>query len=113
MARGMSLVWCACACSCAAGCSARELTPALSVHTVLVLHQRAAAAREHRRGHDVAVTAQLAFGGARPQRHAAAVRERALSPLAGDSSVACEESALCEWARMAEESALAALGVRP
>jgi hypothetical protein len=86
-------------CACTTGCSPHELVPALSVHAAVVLHRG--------RGRDASVTLQLGFGGARARPH---VRERA---LVLESTPACEESALCEWSRMAEESALAALGVVP
>ena len=95
MTRGLSLLLCACT----TGCSAHELVPALSVHAAVVLHRG--------RGRDAAVSLQLGFGGARARPHA--VR----SPLALETLPACEESALCEWSRMAEESALIALGVAP
>jgi len=98
-------------CACTAGCTAHELVPALSLHAALVLHRRDQDARE--RSRDTALSLQLAFGGARARPHAVARREPELSPLAQERAPACEETALCEWARMAEEAALDALGVRP
>ena len=94
---------------CAWSCSAHELVPAFSLHSVLVLHRRDQGRAV--RGRDFALTAQLGFGGARPHRRASELEP--LPRLAAQSPPACEETALCEWARMAEESALAALGVSP
>ena len=98
--------------ACAAACTGREFVPALSVHAVWVLQRRTR--DEVASGRDLAVTAQLAFGGSRERRQKFA-REppSSMQRLALQSAPACEEAALCEWARMAEESALAALGVTP
>lgn len=93
----------------AACSSAHELVPALSLHAVLVLHRRAQDVVG--RGQDYALTAQLAFGGVRPRKREFAGELEPLPRMT--DAVACEETALCEWARMAEESALVALGVEP
>ena len=95
-----------------AACSARELVPSFSLHAVMVLRRRDR--EEVARGRDVAVTAQLAFRGRRTTAQPlAASDERPLPRLSPLSAAVCEETALCEWSRMAEESALAALGVKP
>ena len=107
MNRGVCLVLGLCAC----GCSAHELVPALSLHSVLVLHRRDQ--EQAARGHDFALTAQLGFGGGRRRTRDHAGELEPLPRTAVQSAPACEEIALCEWARMAEESALAALGVSP
>ena len=96
---------------CASGCSAHELIPALSLHAVLVLQRRGQ--DRSARGRDFAVTAQLAFGGARPRATEVASELERMPRVMPKSTPACEETALCEWARMAEESALSALGVSP
>jgi hypothetical protein len=102
---------------CASSCSAHELVPSLSLHAVLVLQRRdqeqIAQAQGLGRGRDFSLTARLGFGGARPGKRDNAGELEPLPQLAAQSTPACEEIALCEWARMAEESALAALGVSP
>ena len=107
MTRGLCLLFSLCAC----GCSAHQLIPALSLHAVLVLQRRGQ--ERAARGRDFALTAQLAFGGARPRVKARGDMLERLPRIKPQSAPACEETALCEWARMAEESALAALGVSP
>src|SRR5262245_2954795 len=96
---------------CAAGCSAHELIPALSLHAVLVLQRRDL--ERVARGRDFALTAQLAFGGAHPRARVSSAELERMPRVMPQSAPACEETALCEWARMAEESALSALGVSP
>jgi hypothetical protein len=93
------------------GCGERPLLPTLSLHAVLTLRQSAVDARQTGSS-DFGVQAQLAF---RPRG-----RNRTESvPLAAQSSIAlprppdCQYSLACEWAQLAEESTLSALGVGP
>jgi hypothetical protein len=93
------------------GCGERPLLPTLSVHAVLTLRQSAVDARQTG-SHDFGVQAQLAF---RPRG-----RDRSESvPLAAQIPIAlprqpdCQYTLACEWAQLAEESALSALGVGP
>ena len=95
------------------GCSARPLLPTLSLHAVLVLHQQAMDAQQAR-SHDVGLQAQLAFRprGA-PRTRGARVSRDALLPIALPQQPDCEHALACEWAQLAEESTLSALGVAP
>lgn len=83
--------------------------PALSVHAVTRLAQRRTDDAQVR-GRTVSVTVQLAFAlaGQTPARAAPA-----LQPWAATSPEDCEPRALCEWAWLAEEATLTALGVAP
>ena len=95
----------------ALGCGARPLLPTLSVHAVLTL-RRSAVDAQQTGSHDFGVQAQLAF---RPRGRA---RAEPL-PLAGQVPIAlprspdCQYALACEWAQLAEESTLTALGVGP
>ncbi|HTU59875.1 MAG TPA: hypothetical protein VMF89_15595 [Polyangiales bacterium] len=93
------------------GCGARPLLPTLSVHAVLTLRQSAIDAEQTGK-HDFGVQAQLAF---RPRGRARAEQP----PLPGQVPIAlprspdCQYALACEWAQLAEESTLTALGVGP
>jgi hypothetical protein len=93
------------------GCAARPLLPTLSVHAVLTLRQRAADL-EQTGSHDFGVQAQLAFrprGRARGEQLPLAAQ----LPIALPRSPDCQYALACEWAQLAEESTLNALGVGP
>jgi hypothetical protein len=93
------------------GCSGPPLLPTLSVHAVLTLRQSALDARQTGSS-DFGVQAQLAF---RPRGRASSEPV----PLAGQVPIAlprqpdCQYALACEWAQLAEESTLSALGVGP
>ena len=93
------------------GCGARPLLPTLTVHALLTL--RTSAVDSQQTGsHDFGVQAQLAFrprGGARGQQAPLA----AAMPIALPRSPDCQYMLACEWAQLAEESTLNALGVGP
>lgn len=93
------------------GCGARPVLPTLSVHAVLTLRQSADAGRQTG-SHDFGVQAQLAF---RPRGRARAEQAplSAQLPLALPRSLDCQYALACEWAQLAEESTLTALGVGP
>jgi hypothetical protein len=98
----------------ASACTARPLLPTLSLHALLVLHQAALGGDRPERSRDLGLQAQLSF---RP-RHKPHPRVRQTSvalpmvmPLTAASD--CQHALLCEWAQLAEESTLAALGVTP
>lgn len=95
------------------GCGARPLLPTLSLHAVLVLHQQAMDARQTR-SHDIGLQAQLAFRprGA-PRTRGARVSRDAQLPIALPQQPDCQHALACEWAQLAEESTLSALGVGP
>lgn len=93
------------------GCGAKPLLPTLSVHAVLTLRQ-SALDMQQTGSHDLGVQAQLAF---RPRGRARADQP----PLPGQVPIAlprspdCQYALACEWAQLAEESTLTALGVGP
>lgn len=90
------------------GCSARTAIPTVSIHALAVLHQRGQL-EQHQRGDDFALQLRLSFATEQHQRAAFAelgVRERLWD-------VPCAVPALCDWARLSEESALISLGVAP
>lgn len=95
------------------GCGARPLLPTVSLHAVLTLRQSAVDARQAGSS-DFGVQAQLAF---RPRGRARVSDERV--PFAGQAPIAlprqpdCQYALACEWAQLAEESTLTALGVGP
>lgn len=94
------------------GCGARPLLPTVSFHAVLTLRESAEGAR--RTGsHDFGVQAQLAF---RPRGRAQVRDERAAfagQAIALPRQPDCQYALACEWAQLAEESTLTALGVGP
>jgi hypothetical protein len=95
------------------GCGARPLLPTLSLHAVLTLRQNAAQARQTG-SHDFGLQAQLAFrprGRARPSSEEAPLT--AQLPIALPRQPDCQYTLACEWAQLAEESTLTALGVGP
>ena len=87
---------------------ARPLLPTLSVHAILVLHH--AASDQAARGHQLSVLAQASFRARRQAtpRQALGTRRQPLPMLPN-----CDQSVLCEWETLAEEAALAELGVSP
>ena len=91
------------------GCGARPLLPTLSVHAVLMLRKNAADARQTG-SHDFGLQAQLAF---RPRGKTRSHNEQTLVPIALPRQPDCQSTLACEWAQLAEESALSALGVTP
>jgi hypothetical protein len=101
-------------CASLLGCGVHIPLPTLSVHALSQL-TRSRQATETRRARDFLVLVQLTFE--TPAAHARRPRttlERellsaGLEPLPGT----CEEAALCEWASLAEEATLSALGVAP
>lgn len=105
MTRAICLVFLAC------GCTARTLVPSLSVHGVAVLHRRAQLTQGQRAA-DFALQLGLTFAADPPKRARAALDDVATRAMPWDGEP-CSEPALCEWARLAEESALLALGVAP
>jgi hypothetical protein len=105
MTRAICLVFLAC------GCTSRTLVPSLSVHGVAVLHQRAQLAKGQR-ATDFALQLGLTFANDPPKRARAALEDVGAPATPWDSEP-CAEPAVCEWARLAEESALLALGVAP
>lgn len=89
------------------GC-ARPLLPTVSLHAVLVLRKSAVDARQTD-SHDFGVQAQLAF---RPRgAPRARVALDAQLPIALPQQPVCQHALACEWAQLAEESTLSALGV--
>jgi hypothetical protein len=94
-------------------CTGQGLLPTLSVHAVTQLEQRTKTA-ERRSGRDVAVSVQLAFATSRRNPRSQRLgSELPWQPSAAADDVECEHAALCEWAWLAEESTLAALGLQP
>ena len=91
------------------GCATRPPLPTLSLHAVLTLRQNAAQTRETG-SHDFGLQAQLAF---RPRGRARAITEEAQIPIALPRQPDCQYALACEWAQLAEESTLSALGVGP
>lgn len=95
------------------GCGARPLLPTLSLHAVLVLRKGAVDARQTTT-HDFGVQAQLAFrprGRPRTRAAAASFDPQFAVPLPRQPD--CQHALACEWAQLAEESTLTALGVAP
>lgn len=95
----------------ALGCGSRPLLPTLSVHAVLTLRQSAVDLQQTG-SHDFGVQAQLAFrprGRARGEQLPLAAQ----LPIALPRSPDCQYTLACEWAQLAEESTLSALGVGP
>jgi hypothetical protein len=93
------------------GCGTRPLLPTLSLHAVLVLHQAAMDARQTS-SHDVGLQAQLAFRPRGAPRTRAARFDSQLA-VALPKQPDCHHALACEWAQLAEESTLSALGVEP
>lgn len=99
------------ACACLAGCALAWPLPTLRVHALLTLRQRATDTK-HTGSHDFGVQAELAF---RPRRRARtdprlpAPRAAIALPRQPD----CQHALTCEWAQLAEEATLSALGVSP
>ncbi|HET8939547.1 MAG TPA: hypothetical protein VFN67_39175 [Polyangiales bacterium] len=116
--KARSFLQCALLCSVAPaalallGCGARPPLPTLSLHAVLVLRQAAMDAQQTS-SHDFGLQAQLAFRprGA-PRTRGARVSRDAL-PIALPETPDCQHALACEWAQLAEESTLSALGVSP
>jgi hypothetical protein len=102
----------ACAVS-ASACGTRTLLPTLSLHAVLVLRQGALDARP-KASNDFALQAQLSFR-PRGRPHPRLPQGTAPLPMSMPLAVApdCQQAVLCEWAELAEESTLSALGVSP
>jgi hypothetical protein len=96
---------------CLSGCTARNAVPSLSVRGLAVVHQRDQNAHGQRAA-DFALQLQLTFATDPPKRARAALDDVAARAQPWDSEP-CAEPALCEWARLAEESALLALGIAP
>jgi hypothetical protein len=90
-------------------CGARPLLPTFALHGVLILH-RADGDAKQAGSHDVGLQAQISF---RPRGAARAPAVSPLLPIPLPMLPDCEYSLACEWAQLAEESALSALGVGP
>ena len=90
------------------GCSARTAIPTVSIHALAVLHQRGQL-QQQRRGDDFALQVRLSFATELHKRAA----EAELGVRARLWDVPCAVEALCDWARLSEESTLTALGVAP
>jgi hypothetical protein len=95
------------------GCGARPLLPTLSLHAVLVLHKGALDARQTS-SHDYGLQAQLAFRPrGTPRTRATRSSLETQLPVALPRQPDCQHALACEWAQLAEESTLSALGVTP
>jgi len=96
------------------GCGMHGLSPTLSIHGLARIKQRARLP-EQRRTQDFAITVQLTLANARratsPAPDPADLASVNARPPRND--VGCEQTALCEWAWLAEEAALVALGIAP
>jgi len=120
----LGLVLTSCA-ACATGCvpgRAQAALPSLSVHALTWLkelkHQDDAQSRRRVRTWSIDLQLSVAIADARQPVIAADALDtrettRAVSALSPDiaDADACEPPSLCEWARLAEEAALLALGV--
>jgi hypothetical protein len=112
--RGVSLMLGFTLCAGSFGCGTSFPLPSLSLHALSQL-TRSRSSTETRRARNFLLLVQLTF-----QTRAANTR-RPRTPLELDLlSIgwealpdACEDAGLCEWARLAEESSLSALGVAP
>jgi hypothetical protein len=95
----------------ACACVTRSLIPSVAIHGVAVFHQRALVPSQ---GHaqDLALSVQLAFL-TEPHRLPNPNNELIRASQTQPDGEPCLQSALCEWASMAEESTLQALGVAP
>jgi hypothetical protein len=95
----------------ACACATRSLIPSVALHGVAVFHQRTLVPSQ---GHarDFALTVQLAFLN-EPHRSPNPNDELTRPAREQPDAEPCLQSALCEWASLAEESALQALGVAP
>lgn len=93
------------------GCGAQPLLPTLSLHAVLTLRESAVDARQTG-SHDFGVQAQMAFR-PRGRPRAEGPPRAAQLPLALPRTPDCQSALACEWAQLAEESTLSALGVGP
>ena len=96
------------------GCGVPIPLPTLSLHALSQL-TRSRRDAEHRRARDFLLALQLTFETqASAARRSRTPLERELLSIGWDPLPgACEDSALCEWARFAEESTLSVLGVSP
>jgi hypothetical protein len=95
----------------ACACATRSIVPAVSLHGVMVVHQRAlVAAGGHAR--DYTLSVQLAFL-TEPRRAPNPNDELVRAAQQRPDGEPCVQRALCEWESLAEESALRALGVAP
>ena len=93
------------------GCNPRSAIPTVSIHALAALHQRDHVT-QRKRADDFALQLQLSFATEPHKRAQAAVDDVAAHAMPWDTEP-CAEPALCEWARLSEESALLALGVAP
>ena len=95
----------------ACACVTRSLVPAVSLHGVMVMHQRAVIAQG---GHarDYTLSVQLAFL-TEPHRLPNPNNELTRAAEQRPDGEPCLQRALCEWESLAEESTLQALGVAP
>lgn len=97
--------------SCLQGCASHSALPALSIHALLTLHRRELVPQQ-RRENELALSVQVSFA-AEPER-LPGLREAEPDLVRVPRDIEpCAQTALCEWARLAEESALRALGVEP
>lgn len=102
-----SLIVAACA---LLGCGTRPLLPTLTLHALLTLRQAAKDTRQTA-SHDFGLQARLVF---RPRSKPRPLQPRAAQlPIALPQPPDCQYAIACEWAQLAEESALSALGVSP
>jgi hypothetical protein len=87
--------------------------PTLSIHALFTLRQGAVDARP-KASNDFSVQAQLSFR-PRGKPHPRVPRGAEPLPMSMPLPVApdCQQASLCEWAGLAEESTLSALGVSP
>jgi hypothetical protein len=94
------------------GCGWRPPLPTLSLHAVLTLREGSVATTKQTGTSDVGLLAQLAF---RPREtpRAGDAAQSAQLPIALPRPPDCQHALACEWAQLAEESALSALGVGP
>jgi hypothetical protein len=95
----------------ACACATRSIVPTVSLHGVMVVHQRALVA-EGGHARDYSLSLQLAFL-TEPHRARNPNDELVRAARPKPDGEPCMQQALCEWESLAEESALQALGVAP